>query len=99
MLLVGIVGFTGAAAALVVLESRAEQAESAKATDFQRLVGGLGFGTSLDASCGFAFDPRFESFCRQEIWPIPAGGYFCAAHPGSAFAYPPLMVDDEGGPP
>jgi hypothetical protein len=63
----------------------------ARGRDFQRLVGGLGFGPAADLDrCGFAFDPRLCPACAQDHGPIPGGKFFCPHHAGAIFAYPPL---------
>ena len=64
---------------------RAERAE-----DFQRLVGGLGFGPALDVTrCARSFDPRLAPCCSDEGGPIPGGVFFCPHHAAAVFYYPP----------
>ncbi|MGH7162441.1 MAG: hypothetical protein ACREID_03070 [Planctomycetota bacterium] len=48
---------------------------------FQRLVGGLGLGPTLDlARCAREFDPRLECACGLRHDPLPAGSMFCPTH-------------------
>jgi hypothetical protein len=62
--------------------------EEARAQEFHRLVGGLGYGPALDLSgCDFAFDPRLATGCSYDCGPIPCGLYFCPHHAGSIFEY------------
>jgi hypothetical protein len=59
--------------------------------EFHRLVGGLGFGPSVDlARCEFGFDPRLCPACSDDCGPVPGGMFFCPRHAGSVLAYPPL---------
>jgi len=71
-----VLGAAGAAAA--VTGSRARSARAAPAgRAFQRLVGGLGLGPSLDLAHGdAAFDPRVTSPASARFEPIPAGDVF-----------------------
>lgn len=63
---------------------------------FQSLVGGLGFGSSVDLSrCGFGFDPRLEPACSHMYGPIPAGSFLCSQHGGSATGYPSLPLSPD----
>ncbi|MFP6769162.1 MAG: hypothetical protein VB859_13400 [Planctomycetaceae bacterium] len=51
---------------------------AADAAGFQQLVGGLGFGPSVELStCPVQFDPRLETTCNAQTGPIPAGGLLC----------------------
>ena len=78
-----------AAGAIVALESR--DRSRAEAEDFQRLVGGLGFGPALDlARCPNSFDPRLCPHCPADSGPVPGGGRFCPQHACSVLDYPPL---------
>jgi len=66
-------------------------AHSEPSADFQRLVGGLGFGPALDPSvCPFSFDPRLEADCHEQGGPIPGGERFCPNHGCSVFYYESL---------
>lgn len=77
------------AAVLATEESRQRRPSGSEA--FQQLVGGLGFGPSLDLSdCVFGFDPRLDGACSWQRGPIPAGACFCPRHAGSIFFYPPV---------
>ena len=60
------------------------------AAEFQRLVGGLGFGPAADPSrCAFCFDPRLSPSCPHDFGPVPGGACFCPYHGCSVFSYPP----------
>jgi hypothetical protein len=84
-----ILGLTCAAGAIVLLESADRHA--GEGADFQRLVGGLGFGPALDLSrCANSFDPRLCPHCPGDTGPVPGGGRFCPEHAGSVLDYPPL---------
>jgi hypothetical protein len=87
--LAGILTLTVAAGVLLALESRDRSNQEGK--DFQRLVGGLGFGPALDLSrCPNSFDPRLCPHCPADLGPVPGGGGLCPQHACSVFAYPPL---------
>ena len=82
---------TAAAGAALALGARPPAGQDARAEEFQRLVGGLGFGPALDlARCPNAFDPRLCPHCPAEYGPLPGGGCFCPYHAGSPLDYPPL---------
>ena len=84
-----ILGLTCAAGLIVLLEGPGRHA--GEGADFQRLVGGLGFGPALDlARCPNSFDPRLCPHCPADYGPVPGGGCFCPQHAGSVLAYPPL---------
>ena len=58
---------------------------------FQRATGGIGLAASVSPAWSFfAFDPRTESACENELWPIP--GLPCPSphHGASVFDPPPL---------
>jgi hypothetical protein len=78
---------TVVAGAVLVTGHRA----AAHSEEFQRLVGGVGFGPALDLSgCAFGLDPRLDRECQEECGPVPGGACFCPRHAGSVFSYPPL---------
>lgn len=55
--------------------------ERGMATEFQRLLGGLGFGGELDlARCGPAFDPRIVARCREDCGLVLCGRGCCGVH-------------------
>jgi hypothetical protein len=59
--------------------------------EFQSLVGGLGFGSSIEvAPCEFDFDPRLRGGCSFEEGPIPGGFFLCPHHAGRFSDYPSL---------
>jgi hypothetical protein len=65
---------------------------AARRLEFQSLVGGLGFGSSVDlAQCVFSFDPRLQPNCSHLLGPIPGGSYLCPKHMGRATGYPHLL--------
>jgi len=93
-LLIVLLLLAGAAGAVLVMESRAHRGE-AHAEEFQRLVGGVGFGPALDLSgCAFGFDPRLDGSCAEEDGPVPGGACFCPRHAGSLFCYPPVPREE-----
>jgi hypothetical protein len=74
----------GAAGAILIAESGSRDRRDRQAESFQRLVGGVGFGTALDLSgCAYAFDPRLDERCSEDRGPIPAGSCFCPRHDAS----------------
>ncbi len=88
-----------ASAAALAAESYAGQAREARSADFQRLVGGLGFGPATDlGGCPFGFDPRLDPTCGQDHGPVPGGACFCPRHAGSVLPYPPLSAADRHAP-
>jgi hypothetical protein len=89
IVLAGILALTLTAGIIVALENR--DRARAESQDFQRLVGGLGFGPALDlARCPNSFDPRLCPHCPADLGPVPGGGGFCPQHACSVFDYPPL---------
>lgn len=87
-LLLALLLLTYAAVAVLVAEDRTGGGRS---EEFQRLVGGLGFGPAVDLSgCAFGLDPRLEGTCSEEVGPVPGGACFCPRHSASLFSYPPL---------
>ena len=78
------------AGAVLCVGSRRSALEARRGEEFQRLVGGLGFGAARDLRrCAFAFDPRLDSACSEDAVPIPAGAVFCPYHACSIRDYPP----------
>ena len=59
---------------MLAREALTESARRSASSDFQVLVGGLGFGptTELDA-CPFDYDPRLDCPCATDFGPLPAG--------------------------
>ncbi len=52
-------------------------------SEFQRLVGGIGFGPSRHLSdCPNGFDPRLGHGCGARCGPVPGGDCFCPRHGG-----------------
>jgi hypothetical protein len=77
------------AAAVLVREAGSDAGREARSAEFQRLVGGLGFGPTTHLSpCPFGFDPRLSPGCELDQGPIPGGRHFCPCHAGSVFAFP-----------
>jgi hypothetical protein len=80
-----------AAGALPIYDARMQPQRAERSAEFQRLVGGLGFGPALDLSrCPHSFDPRLDDGCGDDEGPLPGGARFCPQHAGSIFYYPPL---------
>lgn len=83
-------------AAVAVLLAERPRPEAGRSEEFQRLVGGLGFGPACDLSgCPFGFDPRLDGACGEDCGPVPGGRCFCPRHAGSVLYYVP---PDRGGP-
>ena len=60
------------------------------AAGFQQLVGGLGFGPTVELStCPVQFDPRLETTCNAHTGPIPAGGLLCPGCGRFLFSFSP----------
>src|ERR1700745_1468493 len=79
-----------------LLESQLCQHADVRNQDFQRLVGGLGFGPATDLSaCAFAFDPRLEGNCTAEHGPFPGGSCFCPRHAGTVLTCPPVHNESD----
>lgn len=65
---------------------------AARRDEFQSLVGGLGFGSTVDLSqCAFSFDPRLRATCSHVEGPIPGGFFLCSKHVGCVTGYPHLL--------
>ncbi len=96
-LLLALLLLTCAAAAVLAGEELAQCRRPARAEQFQRLVGGLGFGPALDLSgCAFGFDARLDGRCAEDGGPVPGGSCFCPRHAGSLFEYAPLPDQGNG---
>jgi hypothetical protein len=79
------------ASAILLGEACVQHGQSGTAQAFQHLVGGAGFGPTVELSdCAFGFDPRLDGNCAQECGPVPGGTCFCPRHAGSVFYYSPL---------
>jgi hypothetical protein len=95
-LLFVLAALVAAALAVLAVEALPQAPKNVQAAEFQRLVGGLGFGPALDMSqCPFCFDPRLAVACQHEFSPIPGGYYFCPQHACSLLHYPPLGAAEE----
>jgi|SRR5262245_30846454 len=91
LILAVIVGLASVATALMIVDAGAKPARTELSAEFQRLVGGLGFGPALDLTrCPNSFDPRLDDGCAGDLEPLPGGARFCPLHAGSIFYYPPL---------
>jgi hypothetical protein len=83
---------TGLALGVLGIEEVFGRRRQERADDFERLVGGVGFGPAPHlAGCAFGFDPRLDGRCAADRGPIPGGTCFCPGHAGSVFYYPPLV--------
>jgi len=79
------------ASLLLLLDARPSAERDRRAQEFQRLVGGVGFGPVVDLErCEFGFDPRLCPACSGDSGPIPGGMFFCPFHACSILDYPPL---------
>jgi hypothetical protein len=89
-----------AAGAVLAGEDLSRRSRPPRAEQFQRLVGGLGFGPALDLSgCAFGLDPRLDGACAEDRGPVPGGACFCPRHAGSVFEYAPPPRQGEGDAP
>lgn len=72
------------AAAGVALWTEAVRGDGGRAAEFQRLIGGLGFGPALHLDgCAAGFDPRLDADCAWQRGPVPGGRCFCPRHAGA----------------
>jgi len=91
LILLSIVALAGFAVYLLVSDTSLQDRRAARAEEFQRLVGGLGFGPALDLSrCPNSFDPRLDDGCGDDDGPIAGGARYCPHQGGAIFSYPPL---------
>jgi hypothetical protein len=102
LLVTAVLALAAGAAAVLVLDGEQGPGQERKSEEFQRLLGGLGFGPATDLSrCAFSFDPRVCPCCQEDTGLIPGGAHFCPHHGCSIFSYPPLdrrgEVRGEGG--
>jgi hypothetical protein len=84
------------AAAILTVEDQRENSRVARAEDFQRLLGGVGFGPAVDLSDGaFSFDPRLDPSDGHDYGPIPGGNCFATRCADSIFYYHALERAEE----
>ena len=92
-----LLALVGASGAVLLVEHRIDQRKQSATESFQKLVGGLGFGSVLDLSgCAFGFDPRLDGCCSASVGPLPGGACFCGRH-GGLLSYPPNTKGMRGG--
>jgi hypothetical protein len=92
-LVVALALLSGAAVAVLLTEGL--RPEGRRSEEFQRLVGGLGFGPVGDLSgCPCGFDPRLDGSCGEDCGPVPGGRPFCPRHAGSVMYYRPPGGED-----
>ena len=73
-------------------------ARAADAAGFQQLVGGLGFGPTVELStCAVQFDPRLETTCNAHTGPIPAGSLLCPGCGRFLFSFSPRSPENLTG--
>jgi hypothetical protein len=66
--------------------------ERTREQPFQRVTGGTGLSAAVSAAWSFfAFDPRTESACENELWPIPGLPCPTPYHGTAVFDPPPLF--------
>ncbi len=83
---------TVSASVVLVQEWFLQDDVAARRDEFQSLMGGLGFGSTVDLSeCSFSFDPRLRRTCAHVEGPIPAGFFLCSKHVGCVTGYPHLL--------
>ncbi len=91
-LLLVLLMLVGVTAGVLFFEARQESVRQTQAEEFQRLVGGMGFGPASDwEDCPFSFDPRLGGSCGLNSGPLPGGSCFCPRHAESIFSYPALQ--------
>jgi hypothetical protein len=90
-----------AATALVLTQEASYQTQrTERSEEFQRLVGGLGCGPSLDLSHGgFSFDPRLADQPTYDEGPLPGGARFSGEQGRSIFYYVPSNRREQVTPP
>jgi hypothetical protein len=91
LVLATIIILVSAALALLVVDAGMQPHRAERSEDFQRLVGGLGFGPALDlARCPAGFDPRLDSGGTDSDQILLGPARICPQQGGSIFHYPPL---------
>ena len=87
-----------AAGAAVGLSRQSVVAGVSDAARFQQLVGGLGFGSSVEMStCAVQFDPRLEAACDAHTGPVPVGGLLCPGCGRFLFSFSPRLSEKSNG--
>ena len=87
-----------AAGAAVGLSRQSVVAGASDAARFQQLVGGLGFGSSVEMStCAVQFDPRLEAACDAHTGPVPVGGLLCPGCGRFLFSFSPRLSEKPNG--
>jgi hypothetical protein len=80
-------------------ETSREAARERRASDFQKLVGGLGLGPAADPSrCAYSYDPRLAAGCPHQHGPVPGGTCFCPYHGCSILTLQPPNREVRGDP-
>jgi hypothetical protein len=75
----------GASVLAVAFTSHRNEARTRHEQQFQRLVGGLGMGPSIDlGTCAADFDPRIGAPCSRNLEPVPGAAGFCPHRGGAA---------------
>ena len=83
----GVLVLTAVAIAVAAAASARSPESAARSEEFQRVVGGLGWGASIDLSaCPRAFDPRLGLSCPDDVGPLAGGLRFCLHFGGSGQA-------------
>ena len=91
--LIVLLALAAAAGAVLASGARPPAGKVRRAEEFQRLVGGLGFGPAQDLSrCAFSFDPRLCPACPNDCDPVPGGIFLCPYHASSILDAPPLQA-------
>ena len=88
--LAAILGATLGLLVYTALEPRLEPSDRRRdGEEFQRLVGGLGMGSTAMPYWDFsAFDPRLEPDCTCSLWPVPGGFLYSPEHRSTAWDPP-----------
>jgi len=78
LLMASLVVMASIVVSMLVVDQRRIERHRAAATDFQKLVGGLGFGPDTNwETCAHRFDPRVTGDCIYSSGPLPGGAAFC----------------------
>lgn len=93
-----IVLLTGAAGAALWFEKG--RTDNGHTVEFQRLVGGLGFGPAFDLDgCAAGLDPRLDAPCALLRGPVPGGRCFCPRHAGTPMRWTRFAEADRASAP
>ncbi|MBM4072990.1 MAG: hypothetical protein FJ271_29300 [Planctomycetes bacterium] len=91
---VGILMLTMLAAAALTADNLSLARRRSHADEFQRLLGGLGLGPSVDlAGCPMCFDARASFACKEDEGALPGSKFLCRHHACSVLRYRPIPLE------